>query len=232
MCGRFTLTADGAVIQQALSLGTPPEGLSARYNIAPSQPVAVVTNNAPDALNHFSWGLVPYWAKDPAIGNRMINARSETAHEKPSFKAAMQYRRCLIPADGWYEWKPGDKSKHKTPYFIHAPGFEVFAFAGLWERWQSPDGSEVLSCTILTTDTNDDLADLHHRMPVVLKPDEYETWLHADAMDARRALLRPHDEGVFSYYPVSTQVNKPANDAPENIVPVEEPPSASQLPLF
>jgi len=220
MCGRFTLTADGTVVQQALGLSQQPP-LTARYNIAPSQPIGVVTNNNPQELDFFSWGLVPFWAKDPSIGNRMINARSETAHEKPSFKAAMKYRRCLIPADGWYEWMENKGTKHKTPMFIHQPDFTVFAFAGLWERWSSPDGSEILSATILTTDATDELKGLHHRMPVVIPPDSYETWLGDNDLDVHRSLLQPASHTAFPYHAVSTRVNKPANDSPENIVPVE-----------
>jgi putative SOS response-associated peptidase YedK len=233
MCGRFTLTADGETVQQALGLDTVPP-LQPRYNVAPSQPVAVVTNDQPKTLTHLNWGLIPFWAKDPAIGNRLINARSETAHEKPSFKAAMQYRRCLIPADGWYEWRADQGHKDKTPMFIHRDKFDVFAFAGLWERWTSPDGSEIHTCTILTTDATDDLKPLHHRMPVVIQPDDYETWLHSDDLDTRRALLRPFTAETFEYYPVSKVVNKPANDGPENIVPVEDDTNngMQQLSLF
>lgn len=229
MCGRFTLTAEGEVVQQALGLSTVPQ-LTPRYNVAPTQPVAVVRNDQPDTLDYFNWGLVPFWAKDPSIGSRMINARSETAHEKPSFKAAMKYRRCLIPADGWYEWRENPNSKHKTPMFIHEAAFEVFAFAGLWERWNSPDGSEVLTCTILTTDATDDLKPLHHRMPVVVQPNQYETWLHSEDERERQALLQPYSGEPFAHHPVSTRVNKPINDSPENIIPVEG--GTQQLSLF
>jgi putative SOS response-associated peptidase YedK len=229
MCGRFTLTADGETVQQALNLDAVPP-LQPRYNVAPSQPVAVVTNDQPKTLTHLNWGLVPFWAKDPTIGNRLINARSETAHEKPSFKAAMQYRRCLIPADGWYEWR----TKPNTPMFIHRDQFDVFAFAGLWERWTSPDGSEVHTCTVLTTDATDNLKPLHHRMPVVLHPGDYNTWLHSDNLNARRALLRPFTPATFAYYEVSKVVNKPANDSPQNIVPFKNPSDngPQQLNLF
>jgi putative SOS response-associated peptidase YedK len=232
MCGRFTLTADGTVIQQALGLDTTPE-VSSRYNVAPTQPVAVVTGDNPKTLNFFNWGLIPFWAKDPSIGSRMINARSETAHEKPSFKAAMKYRRCLIPADGWFEWQAAaDPKQKKTPMFIHKDEFEVFAFAGLWERWNSPDGSEILSCTILTTDATDDLKPLHHRMPVVLSPDDYDAWLLGDDPTTRQSLLKPYTDEPFSYYPVSTQVNKPINDTPENIVPMKSDDGSQQMRLL
>ena len=229
MCGRFTLTADGEALQLALGLDAAPD-VSARYNIAPTQPVAVVTNDKPKHLDFYSWGLVPFWADDPKIGSRMINARSETAHEKPAFRAAFEHRRCLIPADGFYEWQASNTGKNKQPMYIFLDGHPVFAFAGLWEQWQSADGSEIYSCTILTTEANPRIKDVHHRMPVILQPDEYETWLQSDEQDTLRSLLRPYPDENLSYYPVSRRVNKPQNDAPENIVPVTG--DAQQLSLF
>lgn len=221
MCGRFTLTADGQVIQQSLGLEDVPQGLKPRYNIAPSQPVSVVTGDEPNKLNFFTWGLIPSWSKDPSIGNRLINARSETAHEKPSFRAAMKYRRCLIPSDGWYEWRKTGKSK--TPMFLHMPNFEVFAFAGLWEQWHAPDGSEVLSCTILTTSATDELSDIHHRMPVIIRSDDYDLWLNdGNNPTARETLFKSYTHKPIETYPVSTLVNKPVNDSPQNIVPLED----------
>ncbi len=229
MCGRFTLTADGEALQKALGLDMLPD-VSARYNVAPSQPVAVVTNQQPTQLDYYRWGLVPHWADDPAIGNRMINARSETAHEKPSFRAAFQHRRCLIPADGFYEWQASNTGKHKQPMYIFLDDHPVFAFAGLWEQWQSPDRSELRTCTILTTEANPRIKDVHHRMPVILQPDAYETWLQSDEQDMLRGLLGPYTGDDLDYYPVSRRVNKPQNDSPENIVPVEG--DAQQLSLF
>ncbi len=232
MCGRFTLTADGATIQQALGLQVAPLQASPRYNIAPSQAVGVVTNTQPGQLSRYQWGLVPHWAKDRGIGSPLINARSETAHEKPSFRDALRYRRCLVPADGWYEWQPAPNQTHKRPVFIHRADFGVFAFAGLWDRWQAPDGEAWHTFTILTTDATETLRPLHHRMPVILRRDDYETWLHGDDMAQRRGLLRPFDGDPFEYYAVSRRVNKPAHDSPENIVPVADEGGARQLPLF
>jgi putative SOS response-associated peptidase YedK len=230
MCGRFTLTADGEALQLALGLDETPS-VQPRYNIAPTQPVGVVTNDAPKKLDFYTWGLVPFWADDPSIGSRMINARSETVHEKPAFKAAFKYRRCLIPADGFYEWQSRGKGQPKVPMYVTLDEHQVFAFAGLWETWQSPDGSEIRSCVILTTDANERLKDIHDRMPVILQPDAYDTWLHADDPAERLALLKPFAPGAMHAYAVSTQVNKPANDSPKNIQPVEDD-GAQQMSLF
>jgi putative SOS response-associated peptidase YedK len=229
MCGRFTLTADGNSVQLALGLESTPT-LTPRYNIAPSQPLAIITNDAPKQVSYHTWGLVPQWAKDPSIAYKMINARSETAHEKPSFKAAFKYRRCLIPADGYFEWQASDK-KNKTPMYIFLNEHKIFAFAGLWEVWHAPDGSEIRSCTILTTDSNEKTKAIHHRMPVILQPDDYDTWLHSDDEKVKRALMQPFASEAMDIYPVSTVVNKPANDSPENIVPVETG-GMQQLGLF
>lgn len=221
MCGRFTLTADGQTLQMALGLDTAPD-VKPRYNIAPSQPIGVVTNENPQTLDFFNWGLVPFWADEPKIGYKMINARSETAHEKPSFRAAFEHRRCLIPSDGFYEWQARENQKKKQPMYIFLDEHPVFAFAGLWERWESDDGSEILSCTILTTQANDKIKGVHHRMPVILQRDDYDTWLQADDQAVLRGLMRPYPDEPMAYYPVSTQVNKPANETPDNIVPIED----------
>lgn len=221
MCGRFTLTAEPEAIQQAFNLSETPSQVQPRYNIAPSQPVAVITNENPQKLDHFKWGLVPFWAKDVKIGYRLINARSETAHEKPSFRAAFKYRRCLIPVDGFYEWVKHEE-KHKTPMHIHMKGWKLFAFAGLWERWSSPDGSELYTCTILTTQPNDLMKSIHDRMPVILRPDDYEFWLSdVQNPDALRSLMQPYEDvEAMEAYEVSKLVNKPSNDSPDCVVPI------------
>jgi putative SOS response-associated peptidase YedK len=221
MCGRFTLTADLDTIQLAFNLETMPSSLAPRYNIAPSQPVVIITNEAPTILSFHTWGLLPSWAKDPSIANKLINARSETAHEKPSFRAAFKRRRCLIPADGFFEWKREGNSK--TPQFIHLKGRPVFALAGLWEVWNSPQGDEVRTCTILTTEANDFMKPIHDRMPVILDPADYDEWLAAGDTPplALHALMRPYDPGKMAAYAVSKQVNSPGNDAPQVIEPVQ-----------
>ena len=220
MCGRFVLTADGIAIQQHFDLASVPEGLvTARYNIAPTQPVPVITNEDPTSLTAQRWGLIPSWAKDPAIGSRLINARAETVHEKPSFRSAFKRRRCLIPANGFYEWKR--EGKTKRPYFVHLKEQALFAFAGLWEVWHSPDGDELHTCTIITTEPNAVVSPLHNRMAVILSPDDYDQWLSPDELppEALLPLLQPYDADQMDAYEVSTHVNSPANDDPTCIEP-------------
>lgn len=220
MCGRFTLTATPDAVQMAFDLNSVPHGLTSRYNIAPSQPIAVITNDDPSTLTFHQWGLLPSWAKDPKLAFKLINARSETAHEKPSFRAAFKRRRCLIPTDGFFEWQK--VGTNKIPHFIHFQERRVFAFGGLWEIWQSPDGSEVRSCTILTTEANSFMEPLHHRMPVIIKPEDYETWLSPGDMltEEIKPMLRPYAPDEMIEYPVSTLVNSAQNDVPSVIEPV------------
>jgi putative SOS response-associated peptidase YedK len=222
MCGRFTLTVNPSQLQEAFPWVEVPEDIRPRYNIAPSQPVAVIPNDGKNRLDFFLWGLIPSWAKDPAIGNRMINARSETLAEKPSFRAAYRRRRCLVPADGFYEWRSDPGSKVKTPMLIQMESREPFAFAGLWELWNSPDGSQLFSCTIITTDPNPLLARIHNRMPAILAPDDYQRWLEPGEVDpdALANLLKPYPPEEMIAFPVSRLVNSPHNDSAECILPL------------
>ncbi len=222
MCGRFTLTADLNAVQEAFPWMYVPEGLQPRYNIAPTQPVAVVANDGKNRLDYFTWGLVPSWAKDPEIGSRMINARAETLAEKPSFRNAFRRRRCLVLADGFYEWRASADSKRKTPMYIQLASGKPFAFAGLWEVWNGPDGSQILSCTIITTSPNALMEPIHNRMPVILPPEAYPLWLLPGEQDPARlaSLLAPYPAEGMHAYPVSTLVNSPANDLPACIAPV------------
>jgi len=222
MCGRFTLIAPGEAVAELFQLTDSPN-LAPRYNIAPTQPVAAVRvaeKNGDRELTHFYWGLIPRWAKDPSIGSRMINARSETAAEKPSFRVAFKYRRCLVPADGFYEWQK--INGQKQPVRIQMEDGGPFAIAGLWERWASPDGSEIESCTLLTTEPNELLQDVHNRMPVILAPSDFDLWLDPGAQHPGEVqhLLRPYPAGEMSYYPVSTHVNNPRNEDPLCIEPL------------
>ncbi|HSH14362.1 MAG TPA: SOS response-associated peptidase [Desulfurivibrionaceae bacterium] len=222
MCGRFTLIVPSEAMAEAFQLTEVPR-LAPRYNIAPSQPVAAVRvspKSGQRELTHFTWGLIPRWAKDIKIGSRMINARSETAAEKPSFRAAFKYRRCLVPADGFYEWQKLNGGKQ--PVRIQMQDGGVFAIAGLWEQWISPEGSEIESCTLLTTEPNDLLAQVHNRMPVILSPADYARWLDPAAQHPGEVqdLLRPYPAAAMSYYPVSTYVNRPGNDDPRCIEPL------------
>jgi putative SOS response-associated peptidase YedK len=223
MCGRFTLTADPADLQAAfewVDFGN--AQLSPRYNIAPTQPIAVVANTGANKLDFFSWGLVPFWAKDPSIGSRMINARAETLAEKPSFKNAFRRRRCLILADGFYEWQKIPGEKKKLPLYIHLKDNKPFAFAGLWEEWNSADGSQILSATIITTEPNEKIKPIHNRMPVILPESAYEAWLQPGEASLQKLndLLRPYEAGQMETYPVSRMVNNPRNNQPVCIQPL------------
>jgi putative SOS response-associated peptidase YedK len=224
MCGRFTLTVDPAQLQEAFPWVDVPAEITPRFNIAPTQPVAVVANNGEKRLEFFNWGLIPSWAKDPAIGNRMINARAETLAEKPAFRTAFRRRRCLVLADGFYEWKQEPGSKTKTPLYIHMKDGKPFAFAGLWESWNSKDGSNILSCTIITTEPNKLLEEVHNRMPVILPENAYSEWLDPSEKrpDELTQLLQPYPDGDLEVYPVSKLVNKPSNELPDCIKPVAE----------
>jgi putative SOS response-associated peptidase YedK len=222
MCGRFTLTATPEQLQQAIpGLILPSAGMSPRYNIAPSQPVAVVPNDGQFKLDYYVWGLIPSWAKDPTIGNKMINARGETLAEKPSFRSAFRRRRCLILADGFFEWQQSPGGKAKIPMYIHLKTSRPFAFAGLWENWNSPDGSNILSCTIITTTPNSLTEPIHNRMPVILPASAYSQWLEPGEQNLTdlQALIQPYPAEEMSAYPVSTLVNRPENDVAAVIQP-------------
>jgi putative SOS response-associated peptidase YedK len=225
MCGRFTLTADINTLEATFPWLNIPEQHTPRYNIAPTQPIAVVPNDGKNRLDYFIWGLIPSWAKDPSIGSRMINARAETVHEKPSFRSAFKRRRCLILADGFYEWrkiKPERGKEYKVPTYIKLNSGQPFAFAGLWEDWHNGDGSQILSCTIITTRPNAMMADIHNRMPVILAEKDYSTWLqsHEAEPEPLKALLVPYPADQMKAYPVSTTVNNPVNDIPACIQPL------------
>jgi len=222
MCGRFTLTVNPADLQDAFSDYTFPTRFSPRFNIAPTQPVLAIPNDGKNEADFFIWGLIPMWAKDPSIGNRLINARGETVAEKPSFRGSFKYKRCLILADGFYEWKTSDNKKTKTPYFIHMKDRKPFALAGLWDSWESPDGSSIKTCTIITTTPNELMEHLHDRMPVILHPRDYAKWLDVSPQTPENLLplIKPFPADDMSAYRVSTLVNKPANDRPELLVPV------------
>jgi putative SOS response-associated peptidase YedK len=221
MCGRFTLTVNPAEVQETFSSYTFPQKFAPRFNIAPTQPVLVIPNDDQHTADFFVWGLIPMWAKDPAIGNRMINARGETLEEKPAFRSSLKYKRCLILADGFYEWKGSEGKKVKTPFFIHMKDRKPFAFAGLWDSWNSPDGSLVKSCTIITTEPNELTGIIHNRMPVILHPREYAKWLDPSPQtpEQLKPLIKPFPADLMDAYPVSTLVNTPANDMPELVVP-------------
>lgn len=226
MCGRFTLTVDPDELREALPGFVIPSGMTPRYNIAPSQPIAVIANNGKNQVDYFVWGLIPSWSKDPQIGNRLINARAETLTEKPSFRNAFKRRRCLILADGFYEWQAREEhgKVSKTPMYIRLKNGAPFAFAGLWEQWHSPDGSEILSCAIITTEPNEYMKAIHNRMPVILPRQSYAQWLETDTQDSSglQGLLTAYPSEQMVAFPVSRIVNDPATDSPECIRPQDE----------
>ena len=225
MCGRYTLTSKGDEVALLFDLSEIPS-FPPRYNIAPTQETAIVRVTAPGAPRHLDflrWGLVPYWADDPSIGNRMINARSEGVADKPAFKWSFRKQRCLIPTDGFYEWKK--EGKLKQPYHIRRKDRRPFAFGGLWARWKPKGevGAEPLDTfTIITTDANELIKPLHNRMPVILDPASFDLWLDPAVDDRERLLelLGPYDGNQMETVPVSRAVNSPANDTPDCIQPL------------
>jgi putative SOS response-associated peptidase YedK len=222
MCGRFTLTVDPGQLQEAFPWADISLDFSPRFNIAPTQPIAVIPNDGSNRIDFFVWGLVPSWAKDREIGNRLINARSETLAEKPAFRGPYKYKRCLILSDGFYEWRQEPNQKIKTPMYIRLKSKQPFAFAGLWDLWHSPDGSEVRSCTIITTRPNPMMEAIHNRMPVILHKNYYQDWLAVGEKDpaSLQQFLQPYPETEMEAFPVSRAVNSPQNDSPDCILPV------------
>lgn len=221
MCGRFTLTVDPEELMERFHLSMADAPLTPRYNIAPTQNVAVVLNASTDRLSLVRWGLIPGWATDPSIGAQMINARSETLAQKPAFRAAFKKRRCLVLADGFYEWRKEADGRTKTPMYARLLTGEPFAMAGLWEDWKSPQGLAYRTCTIITTEPNDLLSPIHNRMPAIL-PRELETEWLSDSMseEVLKSMLRPYVVGDMQVYPVSRRVNTPAYDEPALIKPI------------
>ncbi|WP_349409492.1 SOS response-associated peptidase [Pseudalkalibacillus sp. SCS-8] len=219
MCGRFTLTAEIDLLMDWFEIDEWASDLEfqPRYNIAPSQDIlAIVGYEGKRRAGFLKWGLVPFWAKDPSIGNKMINARAETVPEKPSFKHAFQKRRCIIPADGFYEWKK--EGKQKQPKYIRMKDAQPFGLAGLWEKWKNENGNTIHTCTILTTEPNELMEDIHNRMPVILQKEDYSKWLEWEGeQDVLKDMMKPFDPAVMEAYDVSTIVNSPKNDTPECI---------------
>jgi putative SOS response-associated peptidase YedK len=220
MCGRFTLTVSPEELQAAFPNFTIPGDLPPSYNIAPSQPIPVILNNGEEKLDFVTWGLIPFWTKPDKVGKfALINARSETAAEKASFKTPFRRRRCLILADGFFEWSKSSSGKSKTPYFITLKDQSPFAFAGLWDSWNSPEGDSIKTGCILTTSPNDLVKPIHDRMPVILPKDQYQTWLSPDEVKPEmiQPLMIPYPANEMQAYPVSTFVNSPKNNSPQCI---------------
>ena len=231
MCGRFTLTLEAEDVQQELELGPMPPDWVAHYNVAPSQPVAVVTEAVERKVERMRWGLIPAWAKDASIGDRLINARSESLAEKPAFRNAYAHRRCLILANGFYEWQKLEGPKPiRIPYYFQLEGGRAFAFAGLWEAWKSPEGQELRSCTIITCQANAIVARVHERMPVIFDREACWKWLDDNRhIPDLQPLLAPYPADKMTAFPVSRLVNDPAHDSKDLVVPVKLAGQASLL---
>jgi len=231
MCGRYTIIAKAEEIEKRFNVEVP-ETFSPRYNAAPSQILPVITNKNPEGISLFHWGLIPSWAKDKSISSKLINARSETITEKASFKSAIKQRRCLVIADGFYEWKRSSK-KSKIPYRIMLTSKELFSFAGLWEEYEDEDQQTIHTFTIITTTANAAISKIHERMPVILDRDTEKTWLDGTkTTDDHLELLQPYQEDLMSFHTISPLVNKVSNDNPQLIVPTPPADQFGNLTLF
>jgi putative SOS response-associated peptidase YedK len=224
ICGRYKLSRRKQIIEEHFDTADWQDDWSPRYNVAPTQPVPTIRQHPREPVRQIStmrWGLIPSWAKDTSGAARMINARSETAHTLPAFREAMKLRRCLVPADGFYEWQR--RGSAKQPFCFEVGDGGLFAFAGLWERWRDPSGEWVKSCTILTTTPNALTSTIHDRMPVILHRDSYDLWLDPGMTNVQviSELLKPFDPSLMRCYQVSTRINHVANDDEECSVPVE-----------
>lgn len=217
MCGRFAISTPTEILKARFKV-LHSEALQPNYNAAPTQNLPVILNSEPAAINLCRWGLIPGWAKDRSIGNRMINARAETLLQKPSFRGPFKHHRCLVLADGFYEWKK--TSEKKIPYRISMKSDEPFAFAGLWDEWKTPDGEWLRSFTIITTEPNPLMKSLHHRMPVILSRENEAGWLQEIDIAEAQKMLEPYPLDDLEAYPISTLVNSPRNNSAEVMEPL------------
>jgi putative SOS response-associated peptidase YedK len=235
MCGRYTLIRLADFLEAFPWIRLPGTVPPARYNIAPSQPIAAVSNEGCNEVQFMRWGLIPFWAKDPSIGNRMINARVESLAHKPVFRGPLERRRCVIPASGFYEWRK-NLDRTKTPMYIRRRDGKSMVFAGLWERWNAPDGSEVPTCTIITGRPNSLVATIHDRMPMILRDDAVKRWIEPGEMLPQQLLhlLEPYPDDALEAHPVSMRVNRPTEDSPLCIESITEqaPPGVIDETLF
>ncbi len=216
MCGRFSFVAEDALILERFGIRVRTAIYKARYNCAPSQNLAVISNENPGEIQFFRWGLIPSWAGDKSIGNKLINARGETITEKPSFRNAFKNRRCLVPATGFFEWR---HDKIKVPFNIRLKSREPFCFAGLWDKWVTSDGEIIHSFTIITTSPNELMAKIHDRMPVILHPRDEHSWISRDPDPSLIDMLKPFPADMMEAYQVSGLVNSPGNDTSQTLEP-------------
>jgi putative SOS response-associated peptidase YedK len=235
MCGRYRLSRSKQLVEEYFGTVSGDDDWNPRYNIAPTQPVLTIRQDAREPVRKLSamrWGLIPSWAKDPSIGDKTINARAETIAITASFREPFKTQRCLVPADGFYEWR--SEGKTKQPYCFEVNDGELFAFAGLWDRWTNPQSERIESCTILTTIPNSLLSDIHNRMPVILRPDDYDLWLDPAFRNTASLskILLPFDPGLMKRYSVSTRVSQVQNDDADCGRPMPQPTSPAQRHLF
>jgi len=221
MCGRYTLSYKAEELQLSLGITDVPQGWEARYNIAPTQPIPAIINEKQRNIEYLYWGLVPSWAKDISIGSKMINARSETIMEKPSFKSSFQRRRCLVLADGFYEWKKSATGKSSIPYYFQLKDQSLFAFAGIYDIWNSPDGGELWSGSIITTVANPLVSPIHERMPVILDREDMWIWLKDNPVNQLIGMMKSYDSEKMMAVEVSTKVNFAGYDRADCIKPVK-----------
>jgi putative SOS response-associated peptidase YedK len=219
MCGRFTRSQTIDEIAEAFFADIVEADLGPSYNVAPTQNIVSIAGNSVKRLVAMRWGLIPSWAKDDSMASKLINARAETVAEKPSFRDAFKKRRCLIIADGFYEWKKA--GTEKIPHYIRLKSKEPFAFAGLFDHWEAPEGKVLTTCTIITTEANELMSNLHERMPVILPREQYELWLDASVknQDTLKEMLKPYSPDLMEAYPVSRMVNSPSNNSPKCVEP-------------
>jgi len=219
MCGRFTQTYSPAFIAKAFRVDKELINIIGSYKIAPSQLVTAIINRESSCFSQLRWGLIPSWAKDLSLGNKMINARSEILNQKPSFRVALKKRRCLIVADGFYEWKK--EGNLKEPFYIRLKSKQPFGFAGLYDSWKSVEGKEIHSCAIITIEANPLIKSIHHRMPVIIPKDKEDDWLNPNIQEPEKALaiLKPYASDQLEYFQVSKFVNSPKNNSPQCVVP-------------
>ncbi len=220
MCGRFARINTAKEIKEIFNLDQIEVELGPSYNIAPTQDVAVIIENGSSILTAMRWGLIPFWAKDIVIGSKLINARAETIDEKPSFKYSFQKRRCLIVANGFYEWQK--RATKKFPYFIHLKDNKPFYFAGIYDNWKSPDGDKITSCSIITTDASKDIKSIHPRMPVILSDKDFSVWFMNSDITVLKQLLVPYTKNDLDFYEVSPDVNSPGHNYSALIEPTHD----------
>jgi len=217
MCGRYSFILEDEMIKERFGVTVRSAIYKARYNCAPTQKLAIISNESPDELSLYRWGFIPFWAKDISIGNKLINAKSETILEKPSFRNSFKSKRCLVLSDGFYEWRKGTV---KTPFRIMRRDGSAFAMAGIWDKWTNPEGEEIRSFAILTTTPNSLMEKIHDRMPVILDRDAEKRWIEDSSSETLLELMKPCASSSLVAYPVSTLINSPRYDSPEIFEPV------------